>query len=510
MTTTTTTHPASSRPRASTPVTGDRNARRFAPRELATLALLLLLLAVAVRAPGFVVDTFNTDESLIATQAEVIRDGGDLYEEAVDRKPPLVPYVYAAAFTLLGTTGLWAARLAAAVAVALAGVLLAIEARERYGRRASWVAGVLLVLSTAAFVPQDGQAANFEIFMLPGMVAAILLARRGRPAGAGVAVAAAALAKQTGAAALLPVLYLVWRHGRKRGVTRALVGFAVPLLLAALALGPSDLFFWTVLGNGDYVSIGSSGLLIALVAAAMTALFVALQLPVLWTLPRAWRERAQRRDTDLWLWVASGAVSILVGLRFFGHYYLQLLPPLCLLTAGMLTRESPERVRRTLSLALVVAAVCTAAGFVTQPFEKPRYETAAAYVADRSAPTDRILVWGHVPEIYHASGAKPATRFLTTRFLTGSWSGRAQKDVAVEDAGTPGAWDLFLGDFRSHPPRFILDAAPAKIRESEHYPISIFPQLAALVERDYRLVRHIDGIAVYERRPGAAFETLIW
>ncbi|MBA2326548.1 MAG: glycosyltransferase, partial [Actinobacteria bacterium] len=69
--------------------------------------LLLLLLALALRVPGYVVDVFNTDETFLATQAEVINDGGQIYQEAVDRKPPLVPYIYAATFRTFGTTALW-------------------------------------------------------------------------------------------------------------------------------------------------------------------------------------------------------------------------------------------------------------------------------------------------------------------------------------------------------------------------------------------------------------------
>ena len=76
---------------------------------------------------------------------------------------------------------------------------------------------MLFVLAMVAFAPQDGQAANFEVFMLPSMTAAILFARRGRGVAAGAAIALATLAKQTGAATLLPVLYLLARAKRKRG-----------------------------------------------------------------------------------------------------------------------------------------------------------------------------------------------------------------------------------------------------------------------------------------------------
>src|SRR6266480_2721281 len=212
------------------PVPDERSARR---RTTLRLFAVLLLLTAALRLPAFFVDVFNSDESFLGAQAEVISDGGNLYQEAADRKPPLVPYLYAATFTVFGTTALWSVRVLAMLAVALTALFLALEARRRYGNRAAWIAGVLMVLGSVAFAPQDGQAANFEIFMLPGMTAAVLLAQRGRSFSSGVAVAIAtlaapvclasvAIAKQTGAATLIPVLYLVWRQRGRSGATDAL------------------------------------------------------------------------------------------------------------------------------------------------------------------------------------------------------------------------------------------------------------------------------------------------
>ena len=77
----------------------------------------------------------------------------------------------------------------------------------------------------------------------------------------------------------------------------------------------------------------------------MTGMWALCNLPLLWKIPSAWTQRKLvaldgERDTDLWLWMLSAAVSVAVGLRFFGHYYLQLIPPLALLAAGALTRGS--------------------------------------------------------------------------------------------------------------------------------------------------------------------------
>jgi 4-amino-4-deoxy-L-arabinose transferase-like glycosyltransferase len=478
---------------------------RSTRQDLARLALVILALATFVRLPAFFVDVFNSDETFLATQAQVIQDGGNLYHDAADRKPPLVPYVYAAGFELFGTNDLWSVRVLAIGAAALTALLVAVEARRRYGRRAAWCAGLLCVFALVAFAPQDGQAANFEIFMLPAMTASVLLARRGRTMSAGAAVAVATLAKQTGALTLAPVLYLAWRARGRRGVADALGGFTLPIALVAAALGAGQLFYWTVLGNGSYVSVETASTVVLASFVLMTIGWIGCNLPIVWRLPDAWRRRRDvardgGTDLDLWIWLASAFISVMVGLRFFGHYYLQLVPPLCLLTAAALSK-GPRRIAvATLAFAAVFAIAFSAAGYFMRPFgPEPPYQTVSRFLAAHTQPTDRVLVWGSVPEIYWASGALPASRLITTNtFLAGNHPGRPPEDAAPEESD-PEVWDWFFQDLTLHPPRYIVDTAPAAIRGAEWTPIDRFPRLEALLRAQYQFVRSIDDIDIYER-----------
>ena len=479
--------------------------RALGRRELTRLFLVLLALTFVLRIPAFFVPVFNSDETFLATQAHVIQDGGQLYEEATDRKPPLVPYIYAGTFAFFGTAALWSVRVVAMLAVALTALLLAIEARRRWGPRASWIAGVLFVLATVAFAPNDGQAANFEVFMLPSMTAAVLLARRGRGVAAGVAVAFATLAKQTGAATLLPVVYLLARGRGKRGVAAVAAGFAVTTLIGAAIVGPGNLLYAAVLGNGSYLGVQVLSASVWVMFIAMTAAFVGCNLPLLWKLPRAWHDRAQRAldgqgNTDLWLWLASAVVSVAVGLRFFGHYYLQLLPPLALLTAGALAKASRRAVQGTVAFAVVCAVVWSGLGFFLHPFgPEPNYESVSRYLATTGHPNDPIFVWGNVPEIYWASGKLPATKFLTTSFMIGNYPGRPQ-DEETKDGTTKQAWADFYDDFAKHPPRYFVDTSTSDVRGADNYPIWKFPRLAKIVADHYRYDVTIDGYVIYVRK----------
>jgi hypothetical protein len=459
------------------------------------LFLVVLALLTVLHVSGFRVAVFNSDETYLATQAQVLNHGGSLYHDAVDRKPPLVPYLYAATFRVFGSSGLWTVRLVAIFAAALTAWLVALEARRRYGDRAAWIAGVLCALGSLLFVPQDGQAANFEIFMLPAMTGAFVLARRRHTASAGVALAVATLAKQTAAATLLPVLFIVAKLCGRRGVRDTLASFTIPIAIVALLVGPGELLFWAVLGNGSYLEAKNASMFVVWRFLQKTGSYVGANMPLLLPLPFAWRSR--RENADLWLWLLSAALSVAIGFRFFGHYYLQLLPPLVLLTTGVLVRKHV-----VIAIATIVFAGLIATGFSVAAFwagqldNEPAYAKTSSFLARHTKPQDRILVWGHLPEIYWASGREPATRFITTGFLTGHWGGRPPQAVSP-DLATPGAWVEFYRDLANHPPEYILDTSNARIRGSQYYPLTNYFSLAGIVASYYRYVRSIDLIDVY-------------
>jgi len=222
-------------------------------------------------------------------------------------------------------------------------------------------------------------------------------------------------------------------------------------------------------------------------------------LPIVVPTVAAWRDRRARDESDLWLWLLSGVLSIAVGFRFFGHYYLQLLPPLSLIAAGVLARVS-ERVRfATVGAAAFLAVGFSIVGHLAQPFGgEPRYQEVSRFIESNASERDRILVWGALPEVYYASNRRPATRFASNSFVTGHWGGRPEGDLSG-DLATPGALEQFLADFGEHPPRYVIDTSPAEIRDAQYYPMSKFPSIEALVGVNYHYVRSIDGIAIYER-----------
>lgn len=490
------------------------------------LVPLLALLAGVLHLPSFDRSVWSPDEGYLATQARMLADGGVLYDTVVDRKPPLLPWLYEGMFWLFGSTSLWPLRLLAIGAHTATAAILAAIGRERWGRRAGAAAGAAYLVLSIGLSPEDTQAATFEVFMLPATAAAFWFATHRRWAAAGAAAAVAALTKQTAGAVLLPALWLAWRATapglgrrpwapaaqgparlrprleallpppRRVALVRLSAGFLVPITVVALATGPKQFVFWVVSGSSGYASPDGAWAQMAARAFGNLGILVLAGLGVL--LPLLTGLRASlRADADLWAWLAASALGVLTGFHFFGHYYLQLLPALALLAVGALHRADG---RRRLSRFAVAWSAAAAAGFVAlglawphQPLE--RDASVAADVHRETSPQETVLVWGMHPEIYWLADREPGTRYLTAGLLTNFAGGRTAASVGT-GRGVADSWAVFQQEMdRQLPEVFVDDSLGAPYAPNRIGPIR---RLLAL---HYIRVGVRDGAVIYRLRP---------
>ncbi|MFE9571365.1 glycosyltransferase family 39 protein [Streptomyces sp. NPDC006692] len=471
---------------ADPPAPSERYWRRLLP-VLATLALL-------TRIPSFRHPLWNPDEGYLAVQAKLLAGGGELYATVVDRKPPLLPWLYEAAFALCGDGSLGPLRLAAVAAQLLTALALAATARRRWGDRAGRAAGVLHLLVSVGLNPEDAQAATFEVFMLPFTAAAVCCADRGNWTRAGLAVAGACLTKQTGGAALAPVLWLLWQQSGKRrtSLLRTAVGVVTPIAVAALLTGPSRFLFWTVTGSGAYATFAGSELHVLTRGLANTALLAASCAGLLPPVVRVLRI-ARTGAADLWLWLIASAGAVLLGFHFFGHYYLQLIPPLVLLATGALQILPPYRLTSALLTSACACALFLLWGLLAPRPDLVHTERLAGAVAARTGSADRVLVWGIHPETYWLARRAPASRFLTAGLLTNYSGGRDGPQVG-EKYGVAGAWPTFRAELADRPPALIVDDSRGKPFAPDR-----LPTLRRLLAARYERSAVVDGAVFYVR-----------
>ena len=214
-------------------------------------------------------------------------------------------------------------------------------------------------------------------------------------------------------------------------------------------------------------------------------LLVALTVVAVKVIRRARRKDAgapneQASDVTLLLWFVVSYAGMGVGGRFYGHYFFQIIPALCLIgSRGLLLiiaalRERKDEMtlrcsawfRRSVIAFLIIGFVFTLIRFHTRTVELAadwmrgeksqatanwyheklsREERMVAATVRRLpgnaeaanrvgleeiraggprergiiGPEDYLFVWGYRPEVYYWSGLIPASRFLSTQSLTG-------------------------------------------------------------------------------------------
>jgi 4-amino-4-deoxy-L-arabinose transferase-like glycosyltransferase len=500
-------------------------------RDFWLAALGLLLLTVAIHLPSLLHPLPISDEAVYSVIANEIVDGGRLYVDAVDRKPPLLFWTYAAVFKAAGKFN-WMALHAVAV-VWILGTMAGLYVIDKrlFDRNTGLIAALLYsVFQPWAISRNDNLAFNGEVLMnLPVVWAwAIALRRSSSPVrpellAAGALLCAGFLLKQPAAIAAVPLaIYLLLPSYRvSRGLTRTAsithaamltIGFFGALGLVTIVFWEQgilrDAFYWTVTNHVIEHVFWTKGTL-------RTFAFIAACLPLLLGAAMAyrgdggvWAGKSAERTALFGLLVAS-AIGTAAGARFSPHYYIQLIPPLALLAAPHYSELWSARMqpRHCLLrpavmygwLAVTVIAFSTIHWFGLAPQRKPS-ET-GRYLLEHSAPEDRIFIWGQKSKIYLEARRRPACRYIFAAPLTGYVFGSDGSGIPTVDTRNrivPGAWRNLEQDFARHPPAYVVDLR----FDPKHapYPVHNFPIQAKLLAEQYQPVARTAEGVVYQMR----------
>jgi 4-amino-4-deoxy-L-arabinose transferase-like glycosyltransferase len=549
------------------------------------LALLVTALLLRIVYAGHLFE----DDGLWFTAAEEILRGKALYSEIYFDKPPLLPLLYALLFKLFGAHILTIRLFAAAYSVAVAFVLYRFGTLLYDRRNGWLAALLFVVGSTTYTTGQFQGFNTDSLMTLPYTFAAYLFVRsrladpfaKARRAwltfASGLALG---LALQSNPKALFDLLFFVLcalflisgqgAEGRNRRTLNPAQRMLAKLLTAVRGLLltlcgclVSALPFWIYIAatrswNDYWFSVWSWGARYANYYSweaffttalrqsfsyfALNNLFLVGLLYVSVTTIKAIREKPLRgaqtamvagcvsqkvfqSDAILLLWFIASYAGMSVGGRFFGHYFLQILPSLCLLTGRGLTglfaaRHSSGKEKtpwrrvifvllamgvlftlaryhtRTISLAMDWArgtkGEMTRVWFYERQQREDRYAAATVKEVEESPeeierlglealrhrpPQDAYLfVWGYRPEIYYWAGLLPASRYLSSQLLTGvpadvNYFGDDFTAI-LDDKVTAAHRARLLQDLRQTRPQYIIDelAAYNSLLAMENYP----------------------------------------
>nr|WP_295742614.1 hypothetical protein [uncultured Acidocella sp.] len=445
-----------------------------------------LLLAVLLRLAVLHRSVLDWDESLYVLMARDWLAGHLPYSRIWDNKPPGIYAMFAVFQAII--PGIAAIRIASSLCLglegwAVRGIVMALGGRASAG----WAAGLLALL---AGLSNDGLSANTEPFMACCVALAVLCVLRGGPAWlAGLGLGAGVMVKYVCAPEALLVLALLWRLRGTRAALAGLLGAALPPLAAALLYLAAGRFglLWddAILANLRRAGVPFSWAQARFAAAQQAGRWGMLYLAALAGLLTA---RGSGPRWFLPLWLLASLLGALSAKSFYDHYFLELLPPLCV-AAGLALARLPWRMARALAALAIAAQLSFAAWQAFAPFTGPDSVRAAARLIRAAAPNS-LYVFDSQPILYALTGLTPPTRFVLPSELTGrTLPGVARVNPAQEVARILAQRPQIIAT-HSWPPD------PATTDPD------VYTELQAALAAHYRLWAHVPGINLFLLRPG--------
>jgi 4-amino-4-deoxy-L-arabinose transferase-like glycosyltransferase len=503
------------------------------------IAGMLAALALLTRLPAFALSVVDWDESLYFIMAEQWRAGHLPYTTVWDNKPIGIYAVFAMVQTLLGDQPV-SMRIAGVLAIAATAILLYRMTRHLLRslppltvELSGGFAGALFILTT---IPDDGIASNTEIFMEAftclGMLWALMPAgriRAGRAFAIGLSLGLAFMLKYVavfdmfavfGAMTLLP--------GRSRpGWARIADGLRLGLVFSAGALAPflgavllyaahgrfAVFLQASLLSNLRRVAIPVSGNSFLGAFAAQAMLYPALYAALLWVVASLFARRAATGRAEvlvLLAWVVTASIGVASGGLYFSHYFIQLLPVLCI-AVGLVAAQAASALRglpRASVFALILAGLImpvVQAVVVLRPMVPvamrptvglgPLRDTPAEVAADlrpelARAPGETIYVFDGEPVLYSLLQARLPTRYVFPSFLL---SRLLSHTVNIDPV-------VVLDGIMAERPLFVIRRRFPGVQSPATRNLAVYARMEADLAAEYSPWRVYDDMVVYRRR----------
>jgi hypothetical protein len=526
--------------------------------------LLYLLVAavfvtiLASRLPA-VNQPFGRDQGIFACVGQNILKGSVPYRDLWDQKPPGIHFTYALLMWLFGDS-MRVMQVADLLAFMLAAYLVYSVLKEIRGVRAGVLALLVYFFYSDPLFYGYGNGywarSQSETYMVPFLVAGLwafvrfLRLRSGWLAWlAGFLWGAAFLFKYT--AIFYPLCALAFmglcsssvegrlsrRTLRSLGRTSIMVGCGFGASLAPFIVyfaahrALEDLIDVTVLYNLKYASavgVGKWGLSRAFGQVVKWTM----RNPFLWltgmagVVAFAGRIRRKEMGGILLLWLAASWAAIAVNRRYFHYYFIQIVPPLAMLSGSMLDLcIGWMRKRRLWILILPALAACIvflvadvqkvrrnlkpdldfALGKTSRPEYWSRFVTGdfsfladlylAEYLEERTDQEDAIFIFGFEPLVYFLAERRPAGRYIYNDPVTVGHGGPDEAAVGIEQMVT---------DLESSKPAYVVivegDTNPVDRTDSYVFFMNT-PSLRDFVETEYTLDRQARKFHIYRRKP---------
>ncbi|MBU1921036.1 glycosyltransferase family 39 protein, partial [bacterium] len=441
-------------------------------------------------------------------------------------KPPGIAALYLLLFEVFGRS-LAVIHIASLAFMILMGWIVVEIGGRLWGDKAFVPASLLFLMASNSFsLPSEMIALNVEI---PGMVlaaAGLLLCLRAKAgltwALGGLLLGLAILVRQSFIMFLLPMVVLIRYHAENRiqSAINMCIGILIPWIITLAVYTAHDGLGWAFDSWVRYPlvyasDVGVAGFFTALILNMWEYVqqsFIPLALAATGKLVALKSEPRSKTVFLLSLALAS-FLALASGSRFFGHYFVQIIPVISLfgIPAWLWLEAKQKWGVRVLYGVTAVGLLIALTHFPTWKYwdsaaprngipevslTRSRLEYRIAdYIKANTDPLDRIAVWGYCPQIYYYAERLPAVRDYMCHYITGFSAGSFNpfdsKPPRVD--GYLEAEALFVNDLHETKPDFFVDLSQT-LRYTYtflHLPLSDYPSVNEFVMKHYEVATAI-------------------
>jgi len=519
-------------------------------RSTVKLALALFAVNFLLRFSYYRYDLLIWDETAWAVSAQMWLGGKTLYSEIVIDKPPGATFIFALIFYLFGDKMIFI-RLFTIIYVFATAVSIYKLGSYLYDRRLGWIGAFIYSVFSTTYFALHMIALNTELLLVLPYTLSVLFFLKGfrRQSNslmllAGVMTAIAMIFKPVGVFNLLLFAACLllsddrWTV-RLRRLAVALLGLALGIgaLVLYLAMTGALIDFWrdSILLNIYYVGLADAEAVWQYVSKRLSSylafnlsLFLLCGLAAL----RLIKSRAEKRsdkysqeDLIVLIWAIASFMGVSAGRRFYGHYFIQLLPAASLLAArGLeivklwLGHPARRRIAWAFSCFLVLSFSVPLVRFHQYTFilmfedltnNRGRWSNAwpmtrdqkdirqiADYVRLRTGPDEAVFMWGYRAGVYYHANRPIASKYLYNHMLTGIMEGPYSPAYPADKPPWLDARQALINELEGTQATYVIDL-------DAEVPITHYKDLARYLDDNY-FIEHIEKLPgnriVYYRR----------
>ena len=430
--------------------------------------------------------TFLTDMVTYEIIGQKLAHGYIMYRDAVDSKPPLIYYTYAAANYISGHYAVIIVKFITITAIILSAILVYYITRSLFEHNTALAALYIFIFTMHCGIAEEILSSNTEIFMNLFILAGLFFFTKNKFNTSrldlflsGLFVGIAFLFRyQAGLITLVIglMLLLQYRITAKffKSALISAAGFILPFFFISIYFMANgafkDFIFWSLTYNFFYIQTGAeeSDLMLnifkilgtagqQILVIVMSGLFIGTVL------------RKRMFTPEVLFIILLSIVSLVswgIGSRYYLHYFIQAVPFLAISSAIFIMIPKHYKTSLFFGSLLVIMTVSfwgyNLVRYSAYYTEKDIYPLVTKFIQEKTKPEEKIFLWSTQKRIYYNSDRLFATRFVHTNYQTGKiWGTIHNTDEATPEMNkkfvVSESWGMLFEDLEKEKPKLIID-----------------------------------------------------